>query len=191
MDNIHDPGEALHCAGLLRTGKVIVYPTDTVWGVGCDALNPDAVRRVFDLKRRPATKSMILLLADTAELNTYVSGLNQELLEKIGRFAEPTTIVFGKAQNLPEDVLANDGSVAIRISSDPFCTAMIRALQRPLVSTSANLSGQPAAAVFSEIDPQILEGADYVVRHRQQDTRRAAPSHIFRLAADGSLIRIR
>jgi len=183
---LHWKEEADYCATLLAQGKVIVYPTDTVWGIGCDAMNTEAVRHVFELKHRPPQKSMILLLADITELQRYVSVPDDTVIQKIKAFERPTTVVFPEVKGLPDAVLAPDGSVAFRITKDPFCAALIQASGHPLVSTSANISGGPAAALYPDIDPRILRGADYVVHHRRNDMQIAAPSAIVRFEEDGS-----
>lgn len=179
------------CIQVLSAGGVIVYPTDTVWGIGCDATNPEAIEKVFALKNRPAHKSMIVLLADVADLAHYTTPIAPGLLQTIGHFDRPTTVIYPDAQGLAPNALAEDGSIGIRIVQEAFCRQLIRASGKPLISTSANLSGMPTASFYQEIHPDIITGADYVVQYRQDDETAHLPSRIVRINIDGSLEVIR
>jgi len=179
------------CARVIKNGGIILYPTDTVWGIGCNALDTAAVDKIFALKQRPKNKSLILLLAEIADLVRYTSGTSQEIVNRIQTFTEPTTVIFKAAKELPANVINEDGTVAIRLTRDPFCRALIQEIDVPLVSTSANVSGAPAAALYAEIDLLIIEGVDYVVHHRRDDQHRVAPSRIVRFEEDGTLTYLR
>lgn len=178
-------------ADTLRRGGVILYPTDTVWGLGCDATNADAVRRVYDIKRRADSKALIILLGDRRDLYRYVDEVPDVAMELLDVSVRPTTVIYDKGINLAENVTAADGSVAIRVSSDIYCRQLCRALRRPLVSTSANISGQPTPALFSEISPEIISAADYVAAYRRDDMTRALPSVIIKISADSTFKIIR
>jgi L-threonylcarbamoyladenylate synthase len=183
--------EIEQCLHTLKIGQVILYPTDTVWGIGCDALNEIAVDKIFQIKDRPKQKSLIILLSDTVQLKNYTDELSDELLYQIQNFQTPTTTVFRKAKNLPKNVINEDGSVAIRVTKDPFCTALIEQLGHPIISTSANVSGANTPAIFKQIDTVILEGVDYITKYRQDDESIASASRIVSFDADGSLVYLR
>lgn len=175
----------------LYAGKLILYPTDTVWGIGCDATNVQAVAKIFDLKKRQDEKSMIILLADENEISNYVTQADPKIVDYIKGIRKPTTIIYGGAKALAKNLVNIDGSIAIRIVKDIFCKKLIQSFGKPLVSTSANISGYPAASVFTDIDIVIKNGVDYIVQHRQDDTTAASPSAIVKWEADGSLTIIR
>ena len=175
----------------LHAGGVILYPTDTVWGIGCDATNEMAVQKVIALKQRPLTKSMIVMLADARDVLNYVAAPPPDILAFIESFERPTTVVFDGALHLAESVIAEDGSVGIRVTSDAFCKALIRRFRKPVISTSANVSGYNTPQIFSEISSEIVIGADYVVQYRQDDETRHSPSRIVRLDARGTVIILR
>jgi len=170
----------------LLLGNVILYPTDTVWGIGCDALDARAIKKIYQIKEREESKTMILLVADTEMLQKYVTDLPDDFDEITRQQDRPTTYVFSNVQNLPKELLAEDGSVAIRITKDEFCHKLIRQLGRPIVSTSANISGEPSPATFSEVSATIKERVDYVVNWRQEDETKTKPSRIIRIKPDGS-----
>ncbi|RIJ42600.1 L-threonylcarbamoyladenylate synthase [Pontibacter oryzae] len=167
-------------------GNVILYPTDTVWGLGCDAENYEAVRKIFKIKEREESKSMILLVADIDMLKHYVRNLPKGFEEMLQQQQRPTTYVFTSPQNLPKEVLANDGTVAIRIVKDEFCHRLIRQVSRAIVSTSANISGEPAPKSFKDISEEIKKRVDFVVGWRQDDDMAARPSRIVKIEADGT-----
>jgi L-threonylcarbamoyladenylate synthase len=176
---------------VLRAGGLILYPTDTIWGIGCDATDEAAVKKVFDLKQRPEAKSLVILLADVRDLLKYVAHPSPNIADMIAGFDRPTTVIYEGALDLAPNVINSDGTVAIRIVRDTFCRHLIKRLRKPLVSTSANISGQPSPASFRDVDAAIKEGVDYVVNYRQEDTTPAEPSRIIKLLKDGSVQVIR
>jgi L-threonylcarbamoyladenylate synthase len=176
-----------NCIQVLTAGGSILYPTDTVWGVGCDALDENAVDKVFSLKNRPKEKSLIVLLADARDILKYVAAPHPDIIDIVESFKQPTTVIYEAALGFPENAVHEDGSIAIRITTDPFCVALIKRFRKPIISTSANLSGQPTPDVFSKVDEYIKTGVDYVVRHRQDDTVSRQPSRLVRIQGDGSL----
>src|SRR6185295_12536156 len=167
MDFSHDVDHSLK---VLQAGGLILYPTDTIWGIGCDATNATAVNRIYNLKQRPETKSMIILLADEKELMQYVANIDLRVFDHLAKVKKPTTVIYEGAIGLADNVVNTDGTVAIRIVKDPFCKHLIKRLRKPIVSTSANVSGNPAPATFGDITPDIWQGVDYIVQHRQKDT---------------------
>lgn len=179
------------CIKNLTAGGLILYPTDTVWGIGCDAANADAVTKIYTLKQREDGKSMIVLLADEYEIPNYVSQLRPKVFDYIKGVSKPTTVIYEGAKNLAANLINADGSIAIRIVKDTFCQKLINRFGKPIVSTSANISGYPAAPIFSDIDIDIKNGVDYIVQHRQDDLTEARPSAIVKWNNDGSLIIIR
>ena len=192
---------------VLRSGGIIVYPTDTVWGIGCDATNVEAVKRIYALKQREDSKSMLVLLDSAAKLNYYIDVPEAaEMLlgvQNTDRFADgaqtdlqdeatkPMTIIYPNARHLAQNLIAEDGSIGIRITSEPFSQALCAQLKRPIVSTSANISGHPSARFFHEIEQAILEGADYVCLFRREDETPHQPSTIIKINADNSFKIIR
>lgn len=171
----------------LEQGGTILYPTDTVWGIGCNALDENAINRVFELKQRPGDKSLIVLLAEARDILKYVAAPHPDIIDIVEGFEVPTTVVYEGALGFPENAVHQDGTIAIRITGDPFCKALIKRYQKPIVSTSANLSGKPTPGVFAEVTGEIKNGADYVVRYRQDDHERKASSRLVRINDDGSL----
>lgn len=180
---------------VLRRGGVILYPTDTVWGIGCDATNPEAVRRVYDIKQRDDSKALICLVDSDARLQRYVRQVPDVAWQLIDSLkdsdAKPTTIILDGAVNLAPNLIADDGSVALRITGEPFSRELCYRLQRPIVSTSANISGQPAAKTFRDIDPTLLQEVDYVCRSRRAERHPQRPSSIIKLTANGEVTIIR
>lgn len=176
---------------ILKLGGVILYPTDTIWGIGCDATNVDAVEKIFKIKHRDTKKSFVVLMTDIKQLSQYVANPLPDLESMLKQFTEPTTIIYDQAINLPSSVLAEDGSVAIRITSDPFCRSLIKRFRKPIVSTSANLSGEPSPIHFALINSAIKKNVDYVVNWRQDDISTRQPSNILKLEKDGSFSKIR
>ncbi len=168
---------------VLREGGVILYPTDTVWGIGCDATNEAAVQRIFEIKHRADSKSMLVLLDGAGKLQGYVEHVPETawLLLEAAEGGKPMTIIYPKAKNLAHNLLAEDGSVGIRITQEPFSKALCEQLRHPIVSTSANISGEPAAKVFDEIAQEIREAVDYVCRFRRDDTTPHQPSSIVKI----------
>ncbi len=180
-----------NCVHTLEEGGTILYPTDTVWGLGCDATNEAAVEKLFLLKRRPQNKSMIILLADARDVLQYVAAPPPDIIAILESFEQPTTVIYDHALELAENVLHPDGSIGIRVTGDPFCKALIKRFRKPIVSTSANISGEQAPAVFRDISPEVISGAGYVVRFRQDDHTSRQPSAIIRINDDGEIVKIR
>jgi L-threonylcarbamoyladenylate synthase len=174
-----------NCLVVLRSGGLILYPTDTVWGIGCDATNPEAVARIYHLKQRSEEKSMIILLQDEKVIPNFISQPNALIFDYIKGIHKPTTMIYGGAKNLATNLIGADGSIAIRIPNDPFCRQLLKKFGKPIVSTSSNLSGYPTPKIFSDIDAVIKKGVDYVVEHRQDDCTQAEPSTIIRVKEDG------
>ena len=181
----------INCLSVLNAGGLILYPTDTVWGIGCDATNAAAVAKIYALKKRSDEKSMIVLLADEAEIPKYITQPNPKIFDYIKGVHKPTTFIYEGVTGLAENMIQADRTKAIRITRDPFCKQLINLFGKPLVSTSANISGYPATALFEDIDTEIKNGVDYIVQHRQDDLTAATPSAIVKLNADGSLTIIR
>jgi L-threonylcarbamoyladenylate synthase len=188
---------------VLRQGGIIVYPTDTVWGIGCDATNPEAVARIYALKKREDSKSMLVLLDSAAKLDYYVDVPEsaEMLLDSVydedstscsdGSPAKPLTIIYPNARHLAPNLIAEDGSVGIRITKEPFSNALCAQLKRPIVSTSANISGEPTARYYKEIVRLILDHTDYVCLFRRDDETPHEPSTIIKINADNSFKIIR
>ena len=182
--------EIENCIAVLKKGGLILYPTDTVWGIGCDATNPEAVDKVFKLKQRSDEKSLICLVHDFRMLNEYVENV-PEVAYDILKFAKkPTTIIYDDPIRVAENIIAADNSLAIRVTKDEFCKKIIQRFRKPLVSTSANISGEKTPQSYSEIDPLILEGVDYVV-NLHHEKKSGKPSSIIKLKNDGSVKVIR
>lgn len=180
-----------HALPILREGGIILYPTDTIWGIGCDATNDDAIKRIYALKNREEKKSLIILVEDANMLTQYVSSPSPILLSHISSATKPTTAIFKNAINLPGSLVNEDGSIAIRIPKDDFCVRLIREFQKPLVSTSANISGEKSPQNFEEISNEIKNGVDYIVQHRQDDLSKNTPSSIIKLNIKGEIEFIR
>jgi L-threonylcarbamoyladenylate synthase len=175
----------------LRQGGVILYPTDTIWGLGCDATCEDAVRRIFQIKKREDTRSMLILLADAARLNEYVNEVPEIAWEIIKITEKPLTVIYPGAKNLATSLIGTDGTIGIRIVKDVFCNRLIREFGKPVVSTSANFSGHSSPANFSQIDIELIKLVDYVVSWRQNETKKGNPSGIIRLGINGEVQVIR
>jgi L-threonylcarbamoyladenylate synthase len=179
------------CLEVLRNGGLILYPTDTIWGIGCDATNEAAVEKIYQLKKRPGTKSMIVLLADERDILSYVTQPDPKIFDYIKGIKKPTTIIYEGAAGLAGNLVATDGTIGIRIVNDDFCRHLIKRFRKPIVSTSANLAGYPPPGSFADIDVEIKNGVDYIVQHRQQDITPAMPSSIVKWNNDGTLTIIR
>ena len=176
---------------ILEKGGILLYPTDTVWGIGCDATNESAVSKIFTLKNRVESKAMIVLLEDETELLNYVEDQSFPIFDYIKGIHKPTTVIYPKAKNLATNLIGEDGSVAIRICKDPFCKSLIKEFGKPIVSTSANISGYPTPMCFNDISLEIIEGVDYVVKYKQDDNEIKQPSAIVKWDAQGNLVIIR
>lgn len=160
---------------VMAAGGIILYPTDTIWGIGCDATNEKAVQRVYELKRRADNKAMLVLMDSEAKLDRYVSDVPDIAWDLISVSDKPLTIIYSSAKNLATNLLGADGSVGIRITNEEFSKKLCERFRKPLVSTSANVSGEPSPANFSEVSEVIKEGVDYIVSYRQDDMSKAAP----------------
>jgi len=165
---------------VLRRGGIILYPTDTVWGLGCDATNKEAVQKIYSLKKREDNKTMIVLVGDERQLMQYVAAPDLSVFDFIQQQTRATTVIYDGALGLADNLVANDGSIAIRIVQDDFCRHLIKRLRKPIVSTSANFSGAVTPKIFSEISEEIKAGVDHVVQWRQEDVKPAQPSQILR-----------
>jgi len=187
-----DMEEAIRLAvDYLKKGKIILYPTDTIWGIGCDATQIKPVERIYRLKQRKESKSMIILLDQAEKLTRYVKKVPPIAYDLIERYMEPLTIIYPDAINVAKNVVADDGTIAIRIVRDEFCSEMIALFDKPVVSTSANLSSQPAPLIFSNIPEAIVKGVDHVVDHNRAALIRTKPSTIIRLLENGEFEVIR
>ena len=183
--------EILKCKELLLQGKILLYPTDTVWGIGCDATNEEAVKRIYALKQRQESKSMIILLDSTDRLPLYVAKIPLIAWDLISHTYRPTTYIYPTAQNLPNQLIHPDGTIAIRIISHSFCKKLIKALERPLVSTSANFSGDKTPIIFSEISQEIIDNVDYVVPQEYAESIEYKPSRLVKFIDDYNFTIIR
>jgi L-threonylcarbamoyladenylate synthase len=177
--------EVANAFKVLQEGGIILYPTDTIWGIGCDATNTEAIKKIFRLKQRDEAKSMVILIDTENKLESYVQEVNPLAYDLIEYAENPLTLVMPGAKNLSPAVIAADGSVAIRVSNHEFCKQLIQRLRKPLVSTSANISGKPSPQYFSQIDQEIIDGVDYVVDLEQHSKEIRNPSTIMKLAPDG------
>ncbi len=179
----------------MRKGGVILYPTDTVWGIGCDATNAEAVKRVYAIKQRDDSKALICLVDSDARMQRYfrqVPDVAWQLIDSLKESdAKPTTLILDDAVNLAENLIAEDGSVGMRITNEPFSKELCFRFQKAIVSTSANISGEPAAQNYGDIDPRILEAVDYVCWSRRQEHKPHQPSSIIRLRQNGEVSIIR
>jgi L-threonylcarbamoyladenylate synthase len=166
------------CLEVLQRGGVILYPTDTVWGLGCDATNAAAVKKIFAIKQRSEAKSLIVLLADERDVLQYVAAPDLQVFDYLDTVHKPTTIIYDGIIGLAENILAADGSAGIRVVKEAFCKHLIKRFRKPLVSTSANISGEITPFNFASIHTNIKSAVDYVVQYRQQDNKPAIPSAV-------------
>lgn len=175
---------------ILKQGGLIVYPTDTIWGIGCDATNPEAVQRIYELKQRAETKSMICLVSDFKMLNQHIEEVPEVAYDILKYANKPTTVIYDRPRRVAENVIASDNTLAIRVVRDKFCNQLIKKFRKPIVSTSANISGEPSALTFKEISEDILKGVDYVV-NLQRDKKSTKASSIIKLSGEGMVKIIR
>lgn len=175
----------------LQNGGLILYPTDTIWGIGCDATNPDAVRKVFELKRRDDAKVLISIYHTTAILPLLMTKVPEVAYDLIDSATRPLTIIYPEVKGLAENLLAEDGSAGIRIVDEYFCNELCRRFRKPIVSTSANISGEPSPKNFREISEEIKSGVDYVVHYRRKEREKGVASNIIKLEKDGAFVIIR
>ena len=176
---------------VIQDGGIILYPTDTIWGIGCDATNTEAIKKIFALKQRDEAKSMIILLDTENKLESYIQEVPSIAYDLIEYAENPLTLVMPGAKNISPALIAADGSVGIRVAKHDFCQQLIQRLRKPLVSTSANISGRPSPQTFDEIDREIIDGVDYVVNVEQHAMEKKKPSTIMRLNPDGQFEFIR
>lgn len=176
---------------VMKQAGVILYPTDTVWGIGCDATNAEAVAKVYKIKKRDDSKALICLVDSDARLQRYVRQVPNVAWDLLDVAVKPTTIILDGAINLAPNLIAEDGSIALRITKEPFSHELCYRFQKALVSTSANVSGEPAAANYCDISQEILDAVDYVCHSRRQEHKPHTPSSIIKLAEDGEVTIIR
>ena len=182
---------AIPTTQILKEGKILLYPTDTVWGLGCDATNPDAVARIYQIKQRSESKSLIVLVSNLSMLQEYVTTIPVSALAYLQVPHHPTTIIYPQAQKLAPNAIAADGSVAIRIVQDNFCQQLINDFGKPIISTSANISGAPTPKYYKQISPEIIAQCDYIVPYKQEDTTIKKPSRLIKFDKNGELIILR
>ena len=178
------------CCEILKKGGLILYPTDTIWGIGCDGRNEDAVKKVYDLKQRVDSKSMIVLLDRDARLHQFVTDVPEVAWDVLDAAERPMTIIYPAAKGLPDNLVAKDGSIAIRIPKPSFCNALVHKFRHPIVSTSANISGEPSPKRFGDIDRRIFDGVDYIV-NLDHDKQGGKSSSILKIALNGEIEIIR
>ena len=183
--------EVKKACDVLNKGGVILYPTDTVWGLGCDATNPEAVKRIYEIKQRADNKAMLVLVDSDVKVDFYVKEVPEVAWDLIELADKPMTIIYDGARNLAENLLAEDGSVGIRVTNEEFSKELCFRFRKAIVSTSANVSGQPSPASFGEISEEIKKLVDYVIDYRQEECAGAKPSSIIKLGAGGTVKIIR
>lgn len=185
MKEEHDAALAV-----LKRGGLILYPTDTVWGIGCDSTHPEAIERIYKLKQRSDSKSLICLVSDFKMLQQYVEDVPEVAYDILKYAAKPTTIIYDEPIRVAENLIADDNTLALRVCRNKFCNFLLKKFKRPIVSTSANISGKPTPQRFSDIDPAIMAGVDYVV-NIDRDRKSSKPSAIIKLSNDGKVTVIR
>lgn len=187
-EQLQDIAEAVR---VVKAGGVILYPTDTIWGIGCDASNPEAVARVYAIKQRTDSKALICLLGSDASLNLYVPDVPEVAYDLIELGTKPLTIIYDDARNLAPNLLADDGSVGMRVTKEEFSQTLCMRCKRALVSTSANVSGRPSPTCFADIAPELLQAVDYVCTSRRNEKPQAKPSSIMKLSKNNEIKIIR
>ncbi|MBS4056870.1 MAG: threonylcarbamoyl-AMP synthase [Bacteroidetes bacterium] len=183
--------EVALAAEALKSGKTILYPTDTIWGIGCDATNQKSVNKVYKLKQRKENKSLIVLLESTDKLKDFMDEVPAMAFDLINASNNPLTIVYPGARNLAKNLVASDRTIAIRVTADPFCVALLKAFGRPIVSTSANISGEPTAISYSQISSAIKNGVDHIVNQEQTVVKQMKASTIIKLEINGTFLILR
>ena len=173
----------------LKKGGIILYPTDTIWGIGCDATNKEAVKKIYSLKKRSKNKALIILIAEYTNLYKLIDKVSPNAHKEMNN-EKPTTVIFNNVKNVSKEILAEDGSAAIRLANDNFCQRLIIKLGQPIVSTSANISGGPNPEIFSDINNELKENVDYIVNLRQDEIMNK-PSSIIKINIDGSIKKFR
>ncbi len=180
------------CVKMLERGGLILYPTDTIWGIGCDATNAAAVEKIYQLKQRSDEKSMLVLMADERDVLKYVSQPDLAVFDYLAHVTKPTTVIYEGATGLAENLVnQKDGSIGIRLVADEFCRHLLKRFRKPIVSTSANISGQPSPDIFNDISDEIKLGVNYIVEHRQLDMEASLPSSIIKWNSDGTVTVLR
>ena len=182
--------EINNCIEALKKGELILYPTDTIWGIGCDASNAEAVKKIYQLKKREDSKALICLVSNQAMLERYVEEVPEVAYDIMDLAIKPTTIVFDKPKGLAKNLIAADNTIAIRVASDKFCQYLINKFGKPIVSTSANISGNSTPKKFSTIAKEIIQGTDYVV-NLSKEKENVSPSSIIKLSNNGTVKVIR
>ncbi len=188
---MYDNEEVAKIVPILKSGGVALFPTDTIWGLGCDAFNKEAVDQIYEIKNRPKDKPFILLIDSLDHLQQYVPNIHPKIINLIELFERPLTVVYPEPQNLPDYLLSSDGSIAIRIIKDSYCQEIIEVLKRPLISTSANLSTEPNPKSFRDISQEIIKKVDFIANHRREDTKFLDPSVIVTISGQDELIILR
>lgn len=176
---------------IMREGGIVLYPTDTIWGIGCDATNAEAVKKIYAIKERVDSKAMLILLDNPGKIGQYVDEMPDVAWDLIELSEKPLTIIYSKARNLASNLLAEDGSIGIRITNEAFSKRLCEQFRKPIVSTSANISGQASPKNFAEISPEIKNRVDYIVSYKQDDLNTPKPSGIIKLESDGTVKIIR
>ena len=172
---------------VLKAGGIILYPTDTIWGIGCDACNPEAVKRIYELKERADSKSMLVLVNSTNMLERYIADIPEVCFDIIDVTDKPLTIIYSGAKNIADNLISNDGSIGIRVTDEEFSNRLVSRFRRPIVSTSANISGKSSPRNFMEIDQEIISKVDYVVKYKNDDSSFGQVSGIIKLGEDGQV----
>lgn len=183
--------DILKAVEVLKAGGIILYPTDTIWGIGCDATNEKAVQRIYQIKNREDSKSMLVLMENPALLDRYVDDVPEVAWDLVEISTTPLTVIYSKAKNLAKNLVASDGSIGIRFTKEEFTRKLLQRFRKPIVSTSANISGEKSPAFFNEISNEIKNLVDYIVEYRQDDTVPAKPSSIIKLGEGGRIEIIR
>ena len=180
-----------NCLNTLREGGIILYPTDTVWGIGCDASNPQAIQKIYDLKGRTSSKALITLVGSEVMLERTVINMPEIAWDLIESANKPLTLIYDEVKGIAPNAIAEDGSCGIRLSKDTFCQQLIQRLGKPIISTSANVSGEETPKDFKSISDTILKGVDFVVNYRQNETISQKSSNIIKLKNNGEIKIIR
>lgn len=176
---------------VLKQGGIILYPTDTIWGIGCDATNEKAVEKLYNIKQRDSSKSMLILLDNPAKLQTYIQEVPDIAWDLIDLSDKPLTIILNGAKNLAANLISSDGTIGIRITSEDFSRDLCQRFRKPIVSTSANIAGESSPQNFNQIHPEIIDLVDYIVKYRQEELYKQTPSSIIKLATNGNIKIIR
>lgn len=185
----YDEADLKEAVRVMKEGGIILYPTDTVWGIGCDARNADAIDKIFKLKKRADSKSMLALVSSEGMLQSTVEEVPEIAWQLIDVAVNPMTIIYDSARGVADNLKAEDGSLGIRISNERFSRALCERMRGPVVSTSANISGQPTATIFAEIADEIKDGVDYICQYRREDQSKATPSNIIKITK-GNIVKV-